>query len=315
MYHGGYQSICFPMYRLDIRSDWIGEAYIHEVPDGIKHQSLRFSVRDWNGSQYVQAIVQAQDGYFYWDPAFCTKSEYFDVWTYKHCVGASSEYQLRFTSKSWNHFYPLSLELTRHPLSLSEEMEVRLEARQRIVLKTVGLPILDLVTTMDFDDAAGVILLGSCRGQICFVQFDTLLQKRGLINDLPAVRSDFPDVPRVSFPLPLCSELVSHFDKQRRQCPWICRAAISPARISMRELFQSMFGTRPLKCGIKLVIFQSSTRRRAGQQIGLCAHLCRTGCFHFPAGVLCLWIRRTTIKKRGIVCFDSTSALPATLSP
>ncbi len=129
--------------------------------------------------------------------------------TCRHCVGASSGYQLRFTSEGSDYFYPLSLELTRHPLSLFKETEARLEARQRIVLKTVGLPILDLVTTIDFDDAAGVILLGSCRGQISLVQFDESLQKKGgLLDDLPAVRRGSPDVPRVSLPLPLCSELV-----------------------------------------------------------------------------------------------------------
>ncbi len=76
-----------------------------------------------------------------------------------------------------------------------------------------------------------------------------------------------------------------------------------------------MFGTRPLKGGINLVISQSSNRQRAGHLIGRCPHLCKIGCFRFLAGALCLWIRHTTTKKHGIVCFDSTSVLPATLSP
>ncbi len=209
-YHTGRQSLSLPLLRMDHSESWIGEAYIYEVnqvPDGMVSdgtlQSLRLSIRDRQGNQYIRAIGQRQDGSFSWDAdfKFSKEPEYVKTKTHMHCVGASSEYQLRLVSANIPEFYPAALELTRHPRSLVAEkgMSPRLGDKQKSIICTHNLPILDLTTAMDFDDGAGVILLGSCRGEITMVQFiDRSCQAPGsVLDDLPTVMYDLPDLDTV----------------------------------------------------------------------------------------------------------------------
>lgn len=188
-----------------MKSQWIGEAYIFEngqVPGGLvsdsTHQSLRFSVRDLFGMLYIRAIVQMQDGSFSWDNGLCRELR-FDAMSYRHCVSASSEYQLRLASEDSRDTYPAFLDLIRHPHSPAAETGVQFGDRQKFIISTPNLPILDLTTAMDFDDAAGIILLGSCRGEISTIQFvDKSFQTPGsLLDGLPVVLYELPDIQTV----------------------------------------------------------------------------------------------------------------------
>ncbi len=65
-YHVGCQSLSLPLLRMDKCGSWIGEACIYEVNRIVlntTNQSLRLSIRDRTGNQYIRAIVQRQDGF------------------------------------------------------------------------------------------------------------------------------------------------------------------------------------------------------------------------------------------------------------
>jgi len=127
-----------------------------------------------------------------------------------HCIGASSEYQLRLISEDVGFFYPVILELARHSCSPATEkgMGQLLGDRQTFVISSHNLPILDLTTVMDFDDGSGIILLGSCLGEISVIQFvDKSSQIPGsLLNSLPPADYDLPNMEMSLVPmiLPHC---------------------------------------------------------------------------------------------------------------
>ncbi len=209
-YYAGRQSLNIPLLRMGNSEGRIGEAYIFEVnqvPDGIlldaTQQSLRLSIRDRHGNQYIRAVVQSQDGSFSWDAdfTFVKEPEFVKTKTHMHCFGASSEYQLRLVSANIFQYCPAGLELTRHPRSLVAEtgLVTRLGYRQKFILCTHNLPILDLTTAMDFDDGAGVILLGSCRGEISIIQFIGRSSRvpGSVLDDLPTMKYDLPDLETV----------------------------------------------------------------------------------------------------------------------
>ncbi len=133
-YHG-CQSLSLPLLRMDKCGSWIGEACIYEVNRIVlntTNQSLRLSIRDRTGNQYIRAIVQRQDGSFVWDTdfPFFQEPEFVKRMTHRHCVGASSEYQLRLVSESIPIYYPAALELTRHPRSNVAEDGFELAVRR-----------------------------------------------------------------------------------------------------------------------------------------------------------------------------------------
>ncbi len=199
----GRQSLSLPSLRVDGCGGWIGEAYIYDASQvsGTMDQSLHLSIRDRRGYQYVRTIVQSQDGSFSWDTDFPKEPGFVKAKTYMHCIGVSTEYQLRLVSEDIPTFYPAALELTRHPRSLDAETGLcpRYGERQKFIICSHNLPILDLTTAMDFDDGAGVILLGSCRGEISIIQFvDRSTQVPGSVpDDLPTVKYDLPDLETV----------------------------------------------------------------------------------------------------------------------
>lgn len=201
-FHFDVQSLCFPFPTMFDDSHRVGEAYVYEAGEPLcrnlsnaTYQSLRISVRDRYGSLYIRAIEQREDGLFSWDVNLLKESE-FDVMSYRHCVGSSSEYQLRLASKSVYGKHPTFLDLIRLPRfeSSNSVLGSQFGERQTFVVSARNLPILDLTTAMDFDDAAGVILLGSCRGEISIIQFhDRSSQAPGsLLDNLPSVSFDLP---------------------------------------------------------------------------------------------------------------------------
>lgn len=209
-YHFGNQSLRLPSYGINSateeRRKRAGEAYIYEasqVLDGIvssaNRPSLRVSIRNHSGAQYILSIVQAQDGLFSWDAEFCKDPEFYDVRTYKHCVGTSTGYQLRLASDNGQACYPAALELTFHPCPSATVANAQIDIRKKFIISAPNLPILDLTTAMDFDDAAGVILLGSCRGEVSVIQFvsRSSMAPGSLLDNLPAVDLDLLDLQTV----------------------------------------------------------------------------------------------------------------------
>jgi len=209
-YHFGCQSLYFPMIRDDCDSGWIGEAFVNEfhqlpleiIPNG-SESSLRITIRDRSRDQvhYVTTLNQSPEDLGFYLEASTSGRNAVRNGTLKFCVGISNEYQLRL-SCAFDNQYPAILELMRITRLPARNVE------RKSVLSTSGLPVLDSTTTMDFDDAAGVILLGSCRGEICVIQFSfTNSHARGsLIDDLPSVRHGLSCFPRSPIPtnLPYC---------------------------------------------------------------------------------------------------------------
>ncbi len=119
--------------------------------------------------------------------------------TLKHCVGSSNEYQLRLAYTA-DTKYPIVLELMRRTRPLTTIIDNQRDIQRIPILPASGLPNLESVSVMDFDDGAGVILLGSCRGENYVVQFvDRSLHARGsLLDDLPTVHYNLKGLVTVS---------------------------------------------------------------------------------------------------------------------
>lgn len=74
-----------------------------------------------------------------------------------------------------------------------------LRDRHKFIISTYNVPILDLTVAMDFVDGAGVILLGSCGGEISVIQFIVNLSqiRRSFLDNLPPVDYDLPNMETV----------------------------------------------------------------------------------------------------------------------
>ncbi len=181
------------MMQVDSDGGRVGEAFLKELelfPLEIMlndtESSLRISIRNRSQRHYVLTLVQSPgDLGFSWEVSTLGKDS-LSSRTLKLCVGTSNEYQLRLTC-AYGIQYPAILELVRLTRLPTMEIDTRGDMKQTFVLSTPGLPNLGLTTVMDFDDAAGLLLLGSCHGGICIVQIaHTTSQARGgLLDDLP----------------------------------------------------------------------------------------------------------------------------------
>ncbi len=194
------------MMQDDSESGRVGEAFLEQFPPEIMpndtESSLRVSIRDRSQRHYVLTLVQSPGNFGFfcrWEVNTLGKDS-LSSRTLKLCVGTSNEYQLRLT-RAYGIQYPAILELFRLTRFPSKEIDTRGDMKQTFVLSTPGLPNLGLTTVMDFDDAAGLLLLGSCHGGICIVQFaDTTSQARGgLLDDLLPVLHNQASLPRVSY--------------------------------------------------------------------------------------------------------------------
>ena len=204
----GTQLLQFPHISTErLGGSWIVQAYVYEVeqlPAGVawmpSSQHLFISVRDRQGRQYIRAITQLQDGSFAWDAQFSQNIKN-DGYSHRHCNGNSCEYQLRLVLLDGYRINPGFLHLVRpHRTSIGDSSsDLCLGDNHVYVVSTPNLPDLDLTTTMDFDDGAGVILLGSCLGEIFVIQFtDNLARSSGaLSDDLPTITCNFPELDSV----------------------------------------------------------------------------------------------------------------------
>lgn len=206
-YHFGCQSLCIPMAVNASQRQWIGSAFLFEYKRIPLESTLREQTDEQEDSLHVSFLTSAsyhdilvliqspEDGVFSWD-LDATPDRLPSLMTLKYCIGRSNEYQLRLTSTQRVR-YPIVLEIMR---PTPPSIENRYTAQWNPVLPISGLPNLESTSAMDFDDAAGVVLLGSCRGQITVIQFlDRPSQARGsLLEKLPLVCHDPKGLPSVS---------------------------------------------------------------------------------------------------------------------
>ncbi len=193
-------------------SGGIGEAYVNEfeqfpleVMPNDTESSLRITIRDrFRDQVHCLTLIQSRgDPEFSWEvnPLF---DKPVSSRTFKLCVGISNEYMLHLSGTGRVRYLAV-LDIVRRARFPYKDNDAQSEVRQHSVLATPGLPILDTTTTMDFDDAAGVILLGGCRGKLCVIQFVDAFS-RGLgcfLDDLPPVHHDMVSLPTVRFLCPL----------------------------------------------------------------------------------------------------------------
>ncbi|KLO09771.1 hypothetical protein SCHPADRAFT_943357 [Schizopora paradoxa] len=197
----GSQSLYFPMARDDDERGWVAEAFINEIqesPSDItpdeKECFLRIALRDRTEGVFILTLIQSlNDLEFHWKEV-PSRDDALYQGALKTCMGSSGEYLLDLSTTD-RAMYPVTLEIIRanHTMSKEEGVDRRFAVRSTtpILSSPEQLP-LDSTTALDFDDAAGVILVGNCRGEINIVQLiDTEANLRSCyLDDLPPACND-----------------------------------------------------------------------------------------------------------------------------
>ncbi|KLO09770.1 hypothetical protein SCHPADRAFT_1000015 [Schizopora paradoxa] len=195
----GLQSLNFPLSSKDeVRRErgWVGEAFISEVhqppPDIMadeRERYLRIALRDRSEAVFILNLAHSSDGPgFRWKEILSSDDPIY--WeTLKLCVGSSGEYLLNLSITD-RTLYPITLEVIRSDRRKEKEKSVVHEDTRN------GIPILpfpeqltfESTTTMDFDDAAGVIMVGNCCGEIHIIQLVDIGARGSLLDNLPPSR-------------------------------------------------------------------------------------------------------------------------------
>lgn len=200
-YQRGTQSLYFPMARDDDERGWVAEVFINEVqesPSDItpdeKECFLRFTLRDRTQGVFILTLMQSLDDLeFHWKEVLSRDDALY--WgALKTCMGSSGEYLLDLSITN-GALYPVTLEIIRAFRTKSKDEGVDRRDADRNTIPILSSPEqlpLDSTTAMDFDDAAGVILVGNCRGEINIVQLiDTEADLRSCyLDDLTPAHND-----------------------------------------------------------------------------------------------------------------------------
>lgn len=206
-FHFGSQSVYFPMEAERHEIEWIDEAHLNEcqhnsletmsTPHSDIQDSLYISIRnrDFVHRSLYMIRLPGEAGFSWHEHSKIDNIS--PCVTLKHCVGPTLEYHLHIAYTEIVR-YPIIMELIRRSGPTTTMVDYQCENR---VLSISGLPSLELTSVMDFDDGAGIILLGSCRGEISVVQFvDRSLRTRGsFLDDLPVLCRDLKELVRVCY--------------------------------------------------------------------------------------------------------------------